>query len=103
MYIVILITAKDQDEGQRISTGLLEDKLVACCNIIPKVQSFFWWDNKIDASEEVLLVIKTKKDLWEKVQNKVKQLHSYQTPEIIALPIVEGSLEYLNWIKDSVI
>lgn len=103
MYIVILVTAKDQEEAQKIARGLLEDKLAACCNIMPKIQSLFWWDGKIDSADEVLLIIKSEKTLWNKIQDKVKELHSYQTPEIIALPVVEGSKEYLDWIKDSIV
>ena len=100
-HIVILVTAKDKKEAHKIAQGLLKAKLVACANIIDGVQSFFWWQGKIDSSKEVLLVLKTKKTLFKKVAIKVKSLHSYQTPEIIALPIVRGSEEYLNWLKSS--
>ena len=97
-FIVILITAKDKKEAIKIARGLLEAKLIACANIINGVQSLFWWEGKIDSSKEVLLVLKTQKSLFTKVTTKVKSLHSYQTPEIIALPIVNGSEEYLKWI-----
>ena len=102
-YIVILVTAKDKKEASRIAQGLLEAKLIACANIIGGVQSLFWWDGKIDSSKEVLLVLKTKKSLFKKVAAKVRSLHSYQTPEIIALPMVDGSKDYLNWISSSVV
>ena len=102
-YIVILVTAKDKKEAEKISRGLLEAKLIACANIVKGVQSLFWWQGKIDSSKEVLLVLKTKKILFKKVSTKVRSLHSYQTPEIIALPIVAGSDDYLGWITSSVV
>jgi len=95
------VTAKDKKEAVKIAQGLLESKLIACANIIDGVQSLFWWQGKIDSSKEVLLVLKTKKFLFKKVSEKVKSLHSYQTPEIIALPIIAGSKDYLNWINSS--
>ncbi len=97
-YIVILVTAKDKKEAGKIARGLLEAKLAACANIVEGVQSLFWWQGKIDSSKEVLLVLKTKKILFKKVSTKVKSLHSYQTPEIIALPLVAGSEDYLQWL-----
>jgi periplasmic divalent cation tolerance protein len=100
-YAVIFVTAKDKKEAGKIARGLLEAKLIACANIVEGVQSLFWWQGKIDSSEEVLLVLKTKKVLFKKVSAKVKSLHSYQTPEIIALPIVDGSDDYLSWIGSS--
>lgn len=100
-YIVIFITAKDKKEAVKIAQGLLKTKLIACANIINGVQSLFWWQGKIDSSKEVLLVLKTKKSLFKKVCAKVKSLHSYQTPEIIALPIINGSEDYLSWISHS--
>ncbi len=100
-YVVILVTAKDKKEATKIAKSLLEDKLIACANIVGGVQSLFWWQGKIDSSKEVLLVLKTKKILFKKVMARVKALHSYQTPEIIALPIINGSEDYLNWINSS--
>ena len=101
-YIVILVTAKDKKEAGKIARGLLEAKLIACANIVEGVQSLFWWQGKIDSSKEVLLVLKTKKVLFKKVIAQVRSLHSYQTPEIIALPIVAGSDDYLQWLDGSV-
>ncbi len=100
-YIVVLVTAKDKKEAGKIARGLLEAKLIACANIVEGVQSLFWWQGKIDSSKEVLLVLKTKKILFKKVIAQVKSLHSYQTPEIIALPIINGSEDYLDWISSS--
>ena len=100
-YIVVLVTAKDRKEADKISRGLLEAKLVACANILNGVRSLFRWQGKVDSSSEVLMVLKTKKVLFKKIVAKVRSLHSYQTPEIIALPIVVGSEDYLDWINSS--
>ena len=100
-FIIILITAKDKKEAEKIAQGLLNEKLIACANIINGVKSLFWWQGKIDSSKEVLLVLKTKRILFKKVTVKVKSLHSYQTPEIIALPIIDGSKDYLDWVNSS--
>jgi periplasmic divalent cation tolerance protein len=102
-HIVVLVTVKDKKEAIKIAQGLLKAKLIACANIIDGVQSLFWWQGKIDSSKEVLLILKTKKNLFKKVCTRVKSLHSYQTPEIIALSIVNGSENYLSWINASVI
>ncbi len=102
-YIVVFVTAKDKQEAEKISRGLLEAKLIACANILEGVHSLYWWQGKIDSSQEALLVLKTKTSLFKKVQAKVKALHSYQTPEIIALPLADGSPDYLRWIDSSIL
>ena len=101
-YIIIFVTAKDVKQAQKIADGLLKDKLVACANVVAGVKSLFWWQGKVDTAKEALLILKTKKSLFKKVAAKVKALHSYETPEIIALPIVGGSGDYLKWINASV-
>ena len=102
MNIVVLITAKNEREAKKISSKLLEKKLIACCNIIKGVKSFFWWQGKIGSASEALLILKTKKNLFQKIINLVKKLHSYEVPEIIALPIIAGDKNYLKWIDASV-
>lgn len=102
MYIVVFVTAKDKVEAERIARGLLEDKLVACVNILDGVKSMFWWEGKVDESQEALLILKSRKDRFSHIVKKVKSLHSYDLPEIIAMPIVEGSKDYLGWIGSSV-
>ena len=101
--IVVLVTAKDKKEASKIARGLLEAKLIACANIVEGVGSLFWWQGKIDSSKEVCLILKTKKILFKKVIAQVKSLHSYQTPEIIALPIIAGSKDYLQWLDKNCI
>jgi periplasmic divalent cation tolerance protein len=98
--IVVLVTTKNKTEARKIANGLLTDKLIACANIIDRVESLFSWKGKLDQSKEALMVIKTQQKLFKKVISKVKLLHSYQTPEIIALPIIAGSQDYLKWVKD---
>ena len=100
MFIVVLVTASSKEEANKIARGLLEEKLAACVNILAGLESRFWWQGKIDSAQEVLLVIKTRKTLFNKLAKKVKSLHSYTVPEIIALPIISGNKAYLDWIND---
>ncbi len=100
--IVILVTAKDKTEAQKIARGLLAKKLIACANILDGVQSLFWWEGKIDDANETLLVLKSRSEHLKEVTAAVKELHSYQVPEVIALSILGGNQDYLNWIKESV-
>lgn len=98
-YILVLMTASSKDEAKKIVRSLLEEKLIACANMIDSVTSVFWWQEKIEEEKEVLVVMKSHQDLFSKVSARVKELHSYDTPEILALPIVEGSMQYLEWMK----
>ena len=100
MYIIVLVTASSKEEANKIAQGLLEEKLAACVNILAGLESRFWWQGKIDSAQEVLLVIKTRKTLFNKLAKKVKSLHSYTVPEIIAIPIISGNKAYLDWIND---
>ena len=101
MNIIVLITAKDNSEAEKIARSLIEQKLIACANIVPGVKSFFRWEGKADNANEVLLILKTKKNLFKRVEKAVKALHSYEVPEIIALPIIEGHRPYLKWVNES--
>ena len=98
-YIVVFVTASSEEEAQKIAHNLLQNKLVACANIMPGIKSIYWWQGKIDQSAECLLVLKTQKKLFSKLAKAVKALHSYDLPEIIAFPIVEGDNNYLQWIS----
>lgn len=100
-YIIALITAPNHAAGEQIANTLLEKKLVACVNFITPVVSFFSWQGEIDQDDEVLLILKSRADLFEnKLIPAVEAIHPYEVPEIIALPIVMGSENYLNWIDE---
>lgn len=100
-YIIVLITTASIEEGRKISQALLEKKQAACVNIVPGVSSSFWWEGKLDSAQESLLIVKTKATLLDGLIDSVKKLHSYSVPEIIALPIVGGNPDYLDWIEES--
>jgi len=97
-FIVIFVTASSEEEAEKIAQSLVEKRLVACVNIIKDVQSVFRWKGKILDEKELLLIIKTRKKLYKNVEEEVKNLHAYEVPEIIALPIISGSKDYLYWI-----
>jgi len=99
--IVIFITAPNEDEAALIARSLVESRLAACANIIRNVRSIYTWQGNIQDDSEVLMMVKTRKGLFKSVSGRVKELHSYDVPEIIALPIIEGSPDYLEWIKTS--
>jgi periplasmic divalent cation tolerance protein len=98
-YIIILVTAKDKQEAEKITQALLDEHLIACGNIVNPVSSFFHWSGKIDRAEECLIVMKSRMDLFAQVAEHVKCLHSYEVPEILALPIVDASKAYLDWMS----
>jgi periplasmic divalent cation tolerance protein len=102
-YIVVFITVKDAEEAQKIAKALLKRRQAACVNIVPGVNSHFWWKDKLDAVEECLIIVKSKESLLPEIIKSVRKIHSYSIPEIIALPIIDGSREYLEWIDSEVI
>jgi len=98
--IVVFITAPTEDEAAKISKALVEARLAGCVNIIKNIRSIYSWQGKIEDEREVLMIVKTQKPLFDSLMKKVKELHSYKVPEIIALPIVDGSVEYLKWLRE---
>lgn len=100
-FVIIFVTCASKDEAEKIADALLAKRLVACGNVVGGIESKFWWKGKIDSAKETLLVLKTTSTNFQAVEKEVKRLHSYDVPEIIALPIVAGSKDYLNWINDS--
>ena len=101
-FIVVLITCAKIQEAKKIANVLVDSRLAACVNIIPGIHSIFRWEGKIDKAKEVLLIVKTKKSVFSKLVKKAKSIHSYDVPEIIALPIVSGEPSYLDWLNQSV-
>jgi periplasmic divalent cation tolerance protein len=98
--IVVLITTGSQEEAKKLGHILVEEGLVACVNLVPKIQSIFSWEGKVVEEQECLLILKTVDDVFHSLEATVKAHHSYEVPEIIALPIVKGSASYLSWIRE---
>lgn len=101
-HVVVLVTAGSADEADRIGRTLVEERLAACANLVPAIASRFWWQGKIEEAGEALLILKTRQDRLPRLTARVRSLHSYTVPEVIALPILDGSPDYLRWIDDSV-
>ncbi len=100
-HLVVFVTATSTTQARRIARRLLQSKLAACVNMVP-MESMFLWKGEIQEEEEVLMVIKTRAEAFDELMNAVKSMHTYDTPEVIAMPVVLGSREYLRWIDDEV-
>src|SRR5256886_15514706 len=99
---LVLSTAGSQAEAQRIAKALVEEKLAACVNIVPGIESHYRWQGKIESAQEWLLIVKTTASISMIVRDRIKELHSYELPEAIEIPISAWSDEYLDWIASSV-
>jgi periplasmic divalent cation tolerance protein len=99
-YIIIYITTGSVNEAKKIGRALVEEKLAACSNIISPIRSIYSWQGKICDDKEALMVLKTRKQLFKQIVKRVEKLHSYDVPEIIAMPIIEGSSKYLSWLNE---
>jgi periplasmic divalent cation tolerance protein len=97
--LVVLCTCGSEQEALRIANALIEDRAAACVNILPAVQSVYRWQEKIETAQEILLIVKTTQERFRAVERKIVELHSYDTPEIIALPVTEGLKKYLAWLN----
>ncbi len=98
-YCIVLITVSTAEEANQLAEGLVLENLAACVNIIPAVQSVYWWEGSLQHDEELLLVCKTHQSKWDAIQAWVKAHHSYMLPEIIQITVDEGFLPYLQWIR----
>jgi len=96
--IVVLITAASQEEARRLADALLAARQAACVSVLPQVNSFFWWQDTRETAEENLLVVKTVSSLLPQLIETVKSMHSYEVPEVIALPVIGGNPDYLDWV-----
>jgi periplasmic divalent cation tolerance protein len=100
-FVLVLVTVPDSEVADRISKVLVGEKLAACVNIVPGIRSVYAWNGEICDEGELQCLIKTRRSLFAAVRERVKELHPYQIPEIIALPLVEGNAEYLGWLRGS--
>ncbi len=99
-FIVVFVAIEHFQNAVQIARILINEKLAGCCSILQNVTSFFEWENKLDERIENLMVIKTRKELFDELSSRIKELHPDRVPEIIALPISEGLPDYLNWLSD---
>ena len=102
-YIQITTTTETKEQAQNIAEHLIETKLAACVQITGPITSIYRWKGKMENSQEWLCLIKTRESLFKKVEAAIKSQHSYETPEIVAVPIVKGSKEYLIWLDDELV
>lgn len=100
-FVVIFITCASLKEARRLATELVKNKLAACVNIVDRIESVFWWQGKVDKAKEILLIVKSRKAKLPLLIKKIKHVHSYEIPEIIALAIMGGYKPYLNWWDES--
>jgi periplasmic divalent cation tolerance protein len=98
---IIFTTAGSQEEASKIAHALVERRLAACVNIVQRIESVYRWQGKVETAEEWLLLIKTQAELFERVRDAVKELHSYDLPECVMLEVTAGSQQYLNWIVEN--
>jgi periplasmic divalent cation tolerance protein len=97
--IVVFSACATLDEARRIANKLIEGRLAACVNVMPGVRSFYRWKGVIEEADECLLVIKSSRDLLDRLRLELEKAHSYEVPEVVAVPIVAGSPNYLNWLE----
>ncbi len=100
-YILCLVTIDDLDKAVLIARSLVERKLIACANILPQVRSVYSWKGEVCDESEILMIMKTRDDLFERVQDEIKELHPYEVPEIISINIDRGLPDYLRWIDET--
>ena len=100
-FAVVMVTAPDMDLARRLAKAGLEAKLAACANIVPAIESHYWWEGKLERSKEALVIFKTRQEVLPKLEQIVRDVHSYDTPEFVALPLIAGSRKYLAWIENN--
>ncbi|MCD7878414.1 MAG: divalent-cation tolerance protein CutA [Candidatus Gastranaerophilales bacterium] len=97
-YCIINCTVQNENDAQLIAKHLINKQLIACCNIIPAILSIYKWDGHICEDSEVLMIMKTKSVLYKQVEQEIKNIHKYDVPEIISVPIIDGNKAYLDWL-----
>jgi periplasmic divalent cation tolerance protein len=94
----VYITCRGKDQARSIGEALVRERLAACANIIDKMESIYWWNNSVEESAEAVLIVKTRAGHMDALVTRVKELHSYEVPCVVSLPILEGNADYLAWI-----
>ena len=97
--IIVVSTCASEEEAERLARILVGERLAACVNVIPRVRSFYHWKGALESGDECLLVIKSSRELFASLKSAIEKVHSYEIPELVALPIVEGAENYLEWIS----
>lgn len=97
--IVVFSTCGDEAEAQRVGRHLVEQRVAACVTVVPGARSIYWWQGKVEEGPEWILIIKSSREALPKLREQLQKVHSYQVPEIVALPIVDGSQPYLDWME----
>jgi periplasmic divalent cation tolerance protein len=101
-FVVVLVTAPEPDTARALARAALEARLAACVNLVPDIESHYWWEGKLERAAEVLLLFKTTRGKLAALEKLIRREHPYDTPEFIALPLVSGTARYLSWLGDSV-
>jgi len=100
MPIVVLVTTPNREVAEKIARKLVETRLAACINIVDGIKSMYWWKGRIEEDNEVLMIIKTRLDIFNDLVEEVKRNHVYEVPEVIALPVIIGYRDYINWLEE---
>ncbi len=102
MINFIYITTSDQEEAKKVAGPLIEERLAACANILPGMRSVFCWEGEVQSEEEGVLIVKTEETMNDKVMERVRQLHSYDTPCMLVLPVKDGNEDFVSWVREQV-
>lgn len=102
MHVIVYVTTSSIEEAKDLVEAILKERLAACANVVESVKSVYWWKGKLERDNESLIILKTQESKFDELAARVKELHSYENPEIVAVPILKGSSDYLGWIDDEV-
>jgi periplasmic divalent cation tolerance protein len=101
-YVIVYITAKDKEEASRIGQTIVKEKLAGCANIIPEIESIYWWKGKLEVDNEAVLLLKSVEGKVKRIIERVKELHSYDVPCIDVIPLTDGNKDYFKWLDESI-